>query len=277
MKTNRLLAILAALTITTSAFAQAQITTKKEKVSDFTLKTMKVVLSGNEFIDQAVREAMNNTWSLSPFEFCTHEEFDNLKTSEDYYFMVPVKAKYKRESAPGVMMLCVVKGKPEAKDVNNMVDIVSMPICAADIPSGRENAMLPGLMHIIQGYIYKSMQSGFKSLSSDTRPLYSASKRRTVICEDDLCEAISEKTKAKALKKGIEITDDATADSLFLDGGARTLVSYVVAPTDPENGSYCWKFLIDAKTHELYYFKKQKITKPELSGFQKSDLAKISK
>ena len=118
MKTNRLLAILAALTITTSAFAQAQITTKKEKVSDFTLKTMKVVLSGNEFIDQAVREAMNNTWSLSPFEFCTHEEFDNLKTSEDYYFMVPVKAKYKRESAPGVMMLCVVKGKPEAKDVN---------------------------------------------------------------------------------------------------------------------------------------------------------------
>lgn len=48
MKTNRLLAILAALTITTSAFAQAQITTKKEKVSDFTLKTMKVVLSGND-------------------------------------------------------------------------------------------------------------------------------------------------------------------------------------------------------------------------------------
>ncbi len=41
MKTNRLLSILAALTITTSAFAQAQITTKKEKVSDFTLKTMK--------------------------------------------------------------------------------------------------------------------------------------------------------------------------------------------------------------------------------------------
>ena len=73
MKTNRLLSILAALTITTSAFAQAQITTKKEKVSDFTLKTMKVVLSGNEFIDQAVREAINNTWSLSPFEFCTHE------------------------------------------------------------------------------------------------------------------------------------------------------------------------------------------------------------
>lgn len=275
MNAHRILAALAAFAISVGAFAQAQITTKKEKVGDFTLKTMKVVLSGNAFADQAIREAMNNTWSLSPFEFCSFDEFNSLKTSDEYYFMIPVKARYRNETAPGIMMLCIVKGKPGAKSVNDMVDIVSMPACPADIPSGRENAMLAGLVDIMQGYIQKSMQNGFKGLGAYTRPLYSASRRRTVVCEDDVCEALTDKNLAKFRKKGIEITDDATADSLFLDGGARTLVSYVVAPSDPGKGSFCWKFMIDAKTHELYYFRKHKISRPEMSGFLKSDLAKL--
>ncbi len=275
MKVAKIITIIAALTMSISAFAQAQITTKKEKVSDFTIKTMKVALSGNEFIDQAIRESMNNTWSLSPFEFCTIDEFEKLKNNEEYYFMVPVKALYRKETAPGVMMLCLVKGKPEAKNINDMVDVISMPICAADIPSGREAAMLPGILDIMQGYVSKSMQTGFKGIGSYTKPL--SKSRKVVVCEDDLCEAITEKDKAKYAKKGVMITDEETADSLFMIGNAKTVVSYVVAPADPQKGSFCWNFLIDAKTHDLYYFRKHKITKPELSGFLKSDMGKISK
>ena len=144
-----------------NAFSQAQITTRKEKLSDFATRTMKVVLPGTNFIDPILQEALNNTWSLSPFEFCSVDEFNSLKNNEEYYFMLPVKVKYKKEEQPGIMMLTIVKGKANAKTVNDMVEVVSMPVCAADFPSGREAAMLPGLVDIMHAYISKSLHGNF--------------------------------------------------------------------------------------------------------------------
>lgn len=269
---KRILTLLAFLTISVSIYAQAQITTKKEKLSDFPVKTMKVVLSGNHFIDPLLRDAVNNTWSISPFEFCTMKEFNELKTSEDYYFMMPVKVKYKSETVPGTMMLTVAKGKAGAENINDLLEVVSIPICAADIPSGREAAMLPGIVDIIQGYITKSLQTMFKGIGSYTRKLGNLAKTDVVIAEGDIAPSVDSSFIAKLEKKGIDITEDERADSLFLSGNAKALVSYMIAPGDPQKGSYCWKMLIDARTHELYYYRRHKITSPDNAGFLKSDL-----
>ena len=122
---RRLITIIATLAISASAFGQAQITTRKEKLSDFTSRTMKVVLPGNHFIDPVLRDALNNTWSISPFEFCTMEEFKSLKNNEEYYFMLPVKVKYKKETEPGITMMTLVKGKANAKTVNDLTEVSS--------------------------------------------------------------------------------------------------------------------------------------------------------
>lgn len=275
-KMKRIIMIFAAIAICVSAAAQAQITTRKEKLSDFAVRTMKVVLSGNHFIDPFLREAVNNTWSLSPFEFCSMDEFNSLKNSEEYYFMIPVKVKYKKEEKPGITMLTIVKGKATAKTVNDMVEVVSMPICAADIPSGREAAILPGLIDVMQGYVAKSLQGNFSGLSSYTTPLGKSSGRTAVIAEDDIAESVDSSFRAKMEKKGIDITSGSEADSIFLAGG-KTLVSYVVTPSEPHKGAVCWKILIDSRTHELFLYKRQSVTSESSTGFQKGDLKKIAK
>ena len=177
---------LTALMMSVNAFSQAQITTRKEKLSDFATRTMKVVLPGTNFIDPILQEALNNTWSLSPFEFCSVDEFNSLKNNEEYYFMLPVKVKYKKEEQPGIMMLTIVKGKANAKTINDMVEVVSMPVCAADFPSGREAAMLPGLVDIMQGYIAKSLQGNFSGIGSYVTPLSKSARRKAVIAEEDI-------------------------------------------------------------------------------------------
>lgn len=273
---KRILLILAALAISADVFAQAQITTRKEKLSDFAGRTMKVVLPGNHFIDPSLREAVNNTWSLSPFEFCTMDEFNALKNNEEYYFMIPVKARYKKETAPGITMLTVVKGKAGAKNVNDMVEVASIPVCAADIPSGREAAMLPGLVDVMQGYISKSIGTNFPGISKYVSPLGKSSGRTAVIAESDIAGNVDENFRNKLKDKGIDITADSGADSLFLEGG-RTLVSYAVTPGEPRKGSVCWKILIDSRSHELFYFKKHTVKSGDNAGFLKGDLRKIAK
>ena len=46
--------------------AQAQINTKKEKIEDFTEKTIKVVMTGNIFFDQSFKDEIISRWRISP-------------------------------------------------------------------------------------------------------------------------------------------------------------------------------------------------------------------
>ena len=87
---RRILAIMAAALLLVSAGPPVgqRISTRSEKLSDFRLKVTKVVLTGNAFQDVALKEAVRNAWTITPYEFCSPEEFETLKTSGDYYFML---------------------------------------------------------------------------------------------------------------------------------------------------------------------------------------------
>ncbi|MGM9766290.1 MAG: hypothetical protein ACI3ZO_08045 [Candidatus Cryptobacteroides sp.] len=271
---RRIISILAMLTIGVGAYGQAQITTKKEKVKDFEVRTMKVVLTGNDFIDPAFKEAVKNTWTLSPFEFCTMDEFNRTMTSEEYYFLVPVKAQYKKEVFPGIRMLSLVKGRKGAKSIDDMLEVVSIPMCSADVPSGRETAMLPGIMDIIQSYVRKSLSSRFSSIKSTVRKKPGGCK--VYFAGSEISEALGEEALDKLRRKGARIVDDGEADSIFIEGMPGTAVSYLIAPEWPEKGSVCWKMVIDSRTHDLYLLKKQTLSGASDKGFQKSEISKFS-
>ena len=129
--------------LATDAFGQAQIITRREKLKDFTAKTTKVVLPGDEFLDEAIKESVAATWTVSPYEFCTNDEFQSLKSNDSFYFLLVVKGQFRRESEPGIDMLTLVKGGEGSADINDMFEVVSFPLRSSEDPSGREFVMLP--------------------------------------------------------------------------------------------------------------------------------------
>ena len=62
---KRVLILISAVLFPLLAGAQAQINTKKVKIADFTEKTTKIVLTGNDFYDQALRNEIAAGWTLS--------------------------------------------------------------------------------------------------------------------------------------------------------------------------------------------------------------------
>ena len=103
-------AIIIAILLPVLTWGQAQINTKKVKIADFTQKITKVVLSGNEFFDMALQNEITLGWRISPFEFCTMEEFEQYKISEEYYFLLSVTGKFKKDKIPTIRYLPLVKG-----------------------------------------------------------------------------------------------------------------------------------------------------------------------
>jgi hypothetical protein len=65
-------------------------------------------------------------------------------------------------------------------------------------------------------------------------------------------------------------------DTLAEENAPGTIVSYVIAPEDAASGSFCYKLLIDTYNHELYYFRKHRVSKKTGAGFLAEDIKRIT-
>lgn len=262
------------------SWGQAQINTKKMKINDFTQKVTKVVLSGNEFMDSALQNEVAATWRVSPYEFCTHEEFTSLMTSDEYYFLLITYGQFKKESKASIQFLTLVKGGAEAQNgIDEMLEVVSVPFASAQNPSGREMVFLPALLNIIQDFTMAAMEKdsvGYGGLSNHVVRLLPTDGLTIVFSEYDLCPDINETVRKEFFSDSVIAVPEEEADQYLLDYADDTVVSYVVAPSLPTPGAYCYKMLINTTDNRLHYFKRHKITRKVGSGFLAEDLRNIS-
>ena len=275
---KKLLIILAAALMPIIAGAQAQINTKKVKISDFTQKITKVVLTGNDFYDLALQEEVKARWRVSPYEFCTWEEFMNDRNSSDYYFLITTSSQFEKESEPGLDLLTLLKGGTGAT-INSMMEVMYMPLASSEDPSGREYVFLPVFLDIIQAHTLKAMEKdlhGYVGLSGYSTNMERSNNMEIVFSEDDLNSAIDTEVRDLNFDSDIVVTDEDSADDHILENTPNTLVSYVVAPTGTNPGSYCYKMLINAQTYEIYYFSRHKISKKFGVGFLPEDIKRIN-
>ena len=276
---KKLIILISTILLPVLAAGQAQINTKKIKISDFTDKVTKVVLNGNSFYDVALKDEIAARWRISPYEFCTLDEFEELKNNDQYYFLMSTYGQFRKETAPGLQFLTLVKGGAGAdKGIGDMLEVVSIPFASAEYPSGRELIFLPAFIDIIQEHTLNSMEkdiTAYGGLVNYNGNMTKSSDMAIVFSEDDLKENISEELINLCKDKGITVTDEDSADEYFINNEPNTLVSYTAAPSEPVPGSYCYKMLIDAGSHKLYFYKKHRITKKAGSGFMPDDIERI--
>lgn len=277
---KRILIFIAAALLPVFAGGQAQINTKKVKIGDFTQKVTKVVMTGNMFYDSTLEDEVTARWLATPYEFCSLQEFEELKGNDGYYFLLTTKGQFRKEEEPGLLFLTLVKGGTKnGNSINDMLEVVSLPISSAEEPSGREFIFLPAFLDIIQQYALDSTEkdvSAYTGLSNYSLNLAKTKGLPVIFSENDLSDEITEEVRRLCFDEKMSSTDEESADSRMTDPTERTVISYVALPTDAAPGSYCYKMLIDNQTHTLYYYKKHRITKKTGGGFLAEDIRRIS-
>lgn len=277
---KRILPIIIAALLPLTAGAQAQINTKKVKIADFPEKVTKIVLTGNDFFDLSFQKDVAAAWRVSPYEFCTLEEFESLKTDDNLYFLIPTKDQFKRENAPGIQFLTLVKGGPEASEgIGQMLEVVSMPIASAENSSGREFAFLQAFLDIIQSHALESIERdivGYTGLTHHTDNIKDCEDMKIVFSEGDLSSQVTDEIIDNHFDKNLHVLAEEDADKFIVNVVPKTLVSIVIAPDEVPVGSFCYKMLIDSETHKLFYFRRHRITKKDGFGFLAEDIKKIS-
>ena len=299
-----------AVAMAAEAAGQAKIMTKKFRLSDFTDRVTKVVLSGNEMMDSALKMEVSERWTVSPFEFCTAGEFAALKQSDRYYFLLVTM------QDPAMRFLTLAKGgatgsgdkktagsndrkagssnkkasgsgdkkvtgnnKAAAEGIEGMMEVVSVPL-GSDRGFGRELIFLPALLEIVQDFTLRAMEKELIAYSGLS--IYNVNYRkdgrikRICLSLGDIAPQVGA-VQMGNLDEDILLVEEEEADAAFQQGSFNTLVSFVVTPEGPVQGAWCYKMLIDAETHRLYYFKRHRISDKKGAGFLPQDLRRLSK
>ena len=277
---KRIIVATAALLLSLVTWGQAQIDTKKVKISDFTQKITKVVLTGNMFYDGSLKSEIAAKWHVSPFEFCSMQEYEALKGDDNYYFLLTVQGQFRKESEPGLTFLSLVKGGKNASEgIDEMLEIVSFPMASAEDPTGREYVFLQAVLDIIQNYALDSMENdinAYTGLPNYTMNITKSGDMTIVFSEKDLSGDVTPQVRNQCFDEKVLVLEEEEADEYMSPDKSSTLVSYVVAPTSGKAGSYCYKMLIEPQTNTLYYFRKHKITKKAGPGFLAEDIRRIA-
>ncbi len=227
---------------------QGKVYTRKVRLGDFPTRTTKVVLAGNPFLELALREAVAIHWRISPYEFCTPEEYAGLKDSNALYFLLPGRE-------DGLDWLILAKGgRPDEKEsLRKPFEVVRLPIASADEPSGRELVLMGAFLDIIQNFVEQAMISD-RTAYAGLPALDGASLRgKTVLLDPD------------------------AADAAVLAQRKDTVAALCVAPADGGGDRFCYKMLISADTHELLLFEKRRYRTPDDARFSEDEIRRIGR
>ena len=280
MRRSLLTVLLLAATVFVAA-AQGKIETKKYKIADFPNKVTKVVLTGNELVDAAFRQAVSERWSLSPFEFCSQEEFTALRTVDQYYFLGFANGPAGPDGSPGLSYLTVVKGGSGGeKGLSGMLEVVSVPFAPAGIPSARAFTFLPAFLDLIQAFIPKAIEkdrTAYAGISAMLTPYSRQDPKQVCLSRDELDPRVDEATLQKFAGETLSVVSGEEAEALFAEEKPGLLVGYLIAPLTPAKGAETYKLLFDAGTKQLYYYKRSKAGDNGACGFTADELKKFSR
>ena len=277
MNMKRLIAFTALLLVTASLFAQGKVTTRKHLFADFTDKITKVVMSGNDLLDGALRQEVVDLWTVSPFEFCSPAEYESLKKADAWYFLLVTAGQAKGEEEPMVRFLTLEKGGAESGDnIALRTEVISLPLCPVEGGSGRELVFLPALVKGVQDFAVEAMNSEKTAYSGmnwfngnfDRK----GGIKRIYLAREDISESVSEKDRSKYLDEDMILCDEDEADKAYTDRTYNTLVSYTVSA-----GTWSYKMLVEAGTDTVYYIRRHRISAKNAPGFLAEDLKRISR
>lgn len=137
-----------------AAFGQGKYYTKRNRLDDFQTRTTRIVLTGQDMFDAIIKEEVASRWMLSPYEFCTVQQYLADKLSNLYYF---VRFAFDEDFT---YMVVTKSGDPEDSDqLKQGFDVVMLPIAPAQMSMGDELLYFPAYIDILQYYLEQAQLS----------------------------------------------------------------------------------------------------------------------
>ncbi len=263
-----------------SGYAQNPIKETRETFESFGSKTTKVVIPSTSLADLMFRDAVERGWRISPFEFCTMEEYEEIKHNPNYFFLLRVEGKFRSELEPKIEYITLIKGGPEVRrGLYSSKDLITLPLQLVDSEETTHLHLLPVYIDVIQNHIYEvqsDLALAFKGNTIYSDRVEELKGKELLFSIDYLNYSVSENRFMSSFLNNVKVVDEKEIEKALEESRKNTVVPLLITPGEDHRGSYCYKILVGTDDHRLYFFRRHKISRWLSSGFTREDIRKIS-
>ena len=252
----------------------------KNNYRNFSEKRTMVVVNETDFTDLSIADAVKSGWRISLYELCSVEKFNKIMTDTNYYFLLRVEGKFRKEREANLEFLTLVKGSPEAHNgIEKMDEIVSMPLQPVGDESGKAFILMPALINIMQEHILNVSDDILKAYVGNS--FYSnrvdgIGDKVLMIERGDIGSNISDQEIVNLFGENIVLSDPDEIANALSNAKEGAVAGFTVSPSGNGSRGYSYKMLIDTRTHELIFYRRHRISSRNPAGFTLEDLRRIS-
>jgi len=281
---KKIILLIFMLSILVNVNAQQKLPTSAEIEAFYKSKTY-VVLDNNIFgmWNNAIREAVEKDWTITPFEFITPDEFKVKMKRPGASFILTTDTYFEGQKEMGLFTsLSILLGKQNGT-LNTMPDIAEFPLAYENIDYDEYYYKLGLALRFVQNHI-KYLKENPDESSMSVMNLYRKAKKNTkektlYVRKSDLAANVNTASYIKKYYSGkVKIASIDEIETVIENKDANALILHLVRPDKDIDGMLCMKMLIDAEKAELYYFDYHKIKRKKKPGaFMIDDFKSIEK
>ena len=264
-------------------FSQEYLPTRENLAAFFKTKTL-VVLDQNPLntYDSEIMEAMENEWTLTPFEFIKYDEFEKKRKDPQYSFLKLVNITYENDKLNAVYKFLNLSLGGDYFSINQMPDIVSVPVSYNNVDEDSYNYKLGILVRFIQNHV-NLINEHPEIISANIFKHYNDNKgdvktKTLYLIAEELEPAINSRARiSKIYPYNFKLVTQEEIKDAITNRDENVVFLHKVGPEGTRLDARCYKVLIGAGDANFYYFDYHMINDKKPDGFLEDDLKKISK
>jgi hypothetical protein len=251
----------------------------EQQIGMFKNSTLCVVNDeGNMIFSALVKEAVENHWKSTTYEFITQDEFNQRRFDSKYSFLMVTKGVFDKD--PGGISynyLSLVLGN-KSSDMTNMPEFCSFPISYSDDNSMNFGYAIPAMIKFMQKHV-ANLESSRLMISLRGLKYYNSSSgfkdKVLLLNKNKLAENANTPEKIKtAYNYYVKLLSSEEIQTELASNPINALFNFHVGPATDNGSGKCFEMIFDVSGN-LYYYNYRDITNENKDGFNLDDLKQL--
>ncbi len=226
-----------------------------------------------------VKNAMEEYWTLTDYEFIDQDEFENRRHNTRYSFIMFTRGEYEKDpKGVGYNFISLVLADP-SDDINKMPQFASIPLSYAGDEGAEFDYAIPAIVQFMQIQVRVLDDKRFWIKLCGLK-YYNRGKKfkdKVLLLNKDMMapEVDTESEIRNVYDYNFKlISTDEMREKLKADA-ENTLFLFHVGPEEGTAAGKCFE-MIFSTSGQLYYYNSRDVTNENPDGFTEKDLKKIS-
>ena len=230
-----------------------------------------------------IKEIMERAWTITPVEYITFKEFEELKHDPNLSFIITTVASFEKDKVKARFdFLSLLMGQPDKK-LKALPDLCSIPLAYAQMDDDTYGYKLEAFILFIQAYVKEVLADptliGEKGFSKYTKKKGGSLAGKTLyLLKEEVPKDINDEKKIKSVyPHPVKFVTHEEIEAAIARRDNNVVFLHKVGPAKFQHQTRVYKIIVGAGDSKLYYHAHKIMKSQADNALQAKDLKKMAK